>query len=37
MLYRYERIDVFLDVHMFDLNFCLSASVNVRYYLHTHS
>jgi hypothetical protein len=34
MLYHYERIDV-LDVQMFDLNFYLSASVNVRYDLHT--
>jgi hypothetical protein len=35
MLYCYERTDVFLDVQMFDSNFCLSASVNVRYDLHT--
>jgi hypothetical protein len=35
MLYRYERIDVFLDVQMFYSNFCLSASVNVRDDLHT--
>jgi hypothetical protein len=37
MLYHYERIDVLLDVQMFDSRFCLSASVNVRYDLHTHS
>jgi hypothetical protein len=36
MLYRYERIDVFLDVQMFDSNFGLSASVNVSHLLHTH-
>jgi hypothetical protein len=37
MTYRYGRIDVLLDVPMFDSNFCLSASVNIRYDLHTHS
>jgi hypothetical protein len=37
MLYRYERIDaLFCDVQMIDLDFCLSASVNVRYDLLTY-
>jgi hypothetical protein len=34
-LYCYESVDVLFDVQIFDLNFYLSASVNVRYDLHT--